>query len=886
MIDNIRRHSFVKSAIILGLLLLIPINVPAGDGDLNEFTLPNGLKVIIKEDHAKSVASVQYWVMVGAADETESRRGISHLLEHMVFKGTDKLGVGEMAAEIKELGGVTNAFTSHDETVYFVSVPSDSILRGLEILTDVVTNPKIDPAELEKEKEVVVEEILETKDKPRRTSYRLLAKTAYTKSPYKFPVIGYEETVRALSRKDIIDFVKKWYVPENMRLVIAGDVDPAQLKPEIVRLLGHLKPVPLFRPPRPSEPTQDKIRTAVSSDKRTKETWLQLGFHIPSGKGIDANALHLAANILGAKGSSRLIRVLKKEKQLVNSIAAVAETPKESGIFVIRATLDAKNVEAATKAITSELKRIAEEPPTSEELSRARTNIESRMLFARETTGGMAFELGGFEVEMGDPSYGAKYLRLNSDVTEAEISQVIKKYLMPPNVTVAVLMPEKHASDLRMERLANIVKGLPARKSLSSTEASSNGILTRTLPNGMRVVLKPDQANPVVSVRITCLGGKRYESTDTQGIMNLIARMVDKGAGKWSELDIDKKFEDMGGFVSGFSNGDSFGVQASLFSRDLSDGLAILADIYSRPTFEESTLERERKLVLNQIKTATDRPYSFAFRRLNETLFPNHPYGYDRDGTPETVSRFGRDDLLETYSRFAVPSNTVITVVGKMDPKATIQRIAELFGKTPAKEVKAPEIAQETPVKKVTEKTIKVPAAKARVLIGFRSTTLKDEDRYALSVLNNVLSGMGGRLFVQLRDKQSLAYAVGSTFQPGVDTGSFAFYIACDPSKVDEAVAGMLKEIKLVRNAAVTENELRRAKTGLAGRRKLRSQRSKSMATEIASNTIYGLGHEYHTEYLKRISEVTAEQVLDAARKYLDPDRCVILKIMPEPQST
>ncbi|MGD9819264.1 MAG: M16 family metallopeptidase, partial [Desulfomonilaceae bacterium] len=324
-----------RSKILLGIFVTlificcISDHVWAMEGKLNRFTLSNGLEVFVKEDHARKVAAIQLWVMVGSADEEPKERGLSHLLEHMAFKGTERRGVGKIAAEVEALGGEINAYTSWDETVYFITAPSTGVNQALDILTDAVFKPKIDQTELEKEKQVVLEEILESEERPERKASKLLMKTVYTKSPYQFPIIGFRDTVEKISREDIFSFRKKWYVPENMFFLIVGDVDTAKLLPELEKLTEDLKPTGFFRPPRAVEPLQKEVRTAFLRDNNARETRLNIAFHIPGIKSNDVNSLDLAGDILGASDSSRLVKTLKKEKALVNSISAYALTPKD-----------------------------------------------------------------------------------------------------------------------------------------------------------------------------------------------------------------------------------------------------------------------------------------------------------------------------------------------------------------------------------------------------------------------------------------------------------------------------------------------------------------------------------------------------------------------------
>lgn len=875
----------LTQAWLIGLLflLILPCNVYAQEDDLKHFTLPNGLDVFVKEDHARKVATIQIWVKVGSADEDLSELGISHLIEHMAFKGTEKRGVGQIASELEALGGETNAYTSWDETVFHVTVPSTGVSQGLDILTDAVFRPSIDPDELNKEKQVVIEEILEGEERPERKASKLLFHTAYEASPYKYPIIGYKDVVAGFTRDNIIQFRKKWYVPENMFMVIVGDVDPNQVRSDLEKYTADLKQTGFFRPPRPSEPVQKDIRSAVLRDRNSRETRLYVAFHIPSISSPDVNAVDLMADILGARDSSRLVQTLKKDKGLVNSISAYALTPKKPGLFAISATLDGKNLETVTRGIMEEVAKLQKQPPSAEELDRAKTHIESQHIYARETVQGMARSIGSFEADLGDASYEEKYLNLNRLVTPEQISATAKKYLTPPNVTVTVLIPEDVEQDFQIEKLTGVVKHFGAAQIAQTAAAGKEpGAIVRTFPNGLKVVLQPDNSNPAVSFRIAMMGGKRFETKETEGIMNFISQMLDKGTSKMSEQEIAQKVEDMGGRLNGFSGYDSFGIYSTFFSRNIDEGLEMLARIYTDPAFPQDRLERERNLIINRIKTEPDRPVQYTVNILNQTVFKDHPYGFIKEGTLATVAGFTADDLKQTYERFAVPANTVITGVGALDPEKTMARIEQLFGKLEARQFVPPVVPAEEPMTKVRENVVQIPRAKAHIAIGFRGVSVSDEDRYPLEVLNNILAGQGGRLFLQLRDKESLAYVVTSFVRPAVEPGLFGLYIATEPSKADTALKGLFRELEQVKSQPVNGAELERSVTNLIGNHLISLQSSWNRAENSALNTLYGLGYDYDKEYIAKVSKVTSEDVMRVARKYLELDHCAIVKIMPE----
>ncbi|MGO8881937.1 MAG: M16 family metallopeptidase [Desulfomonilaceae bacterium] len=850
---------------------------------MTRHTLKNGLEVLIQEDHARKIAAAELWVTVGSADEESSERGISHLIEHMAFKGTARRGVGQIAKEIEALGGEINAYTSWDETVFHIAAPSTEIANILDILVDAVFNPALDSEELNREKQVILEEILETEERPERKSSQLIFSTAFVTSPYKYPVIGVKDIVEKFTREDVVAFREKWYVPSNMFLVVSGDVNTSEVLQEVEKLTADLRPVGFFRPPRAMELSQKDIRSSLITDKNARETRLNIAFHVPQASSIDTNPLDLAADILGGRESSRLIKSLKMEKRLVHSISVACLTPKEPGLLVISATLDSSNLEAATLGIMEEISRLANEHPSLAELERAKVHIESQHVYSYETVQGIARGIGTSKADAGDPNFEDKYLVLNRAVTPDEVSEVVRIYMRALSSTITVLAPEDNSKDCKIDSLTQIIRSFaPVLKVATETPSREPQTTLTQLSNGIRVLLTPDNSNPAVSIKIVHLGGKRFETEENQGIMNFVADMSTKGVEGVSEDEILRIVEEMGGRLAGFSGYDSFGVSLTIFSRHLEKGLNLISTIHNHPTFPEKEMERERQLIINRIKTKPDRPVEFALNCLNKALYKIHPYGFDTEGTPATVAKFTRMDLMDCYRKYSVPANTIIAIVGEFDQEKALKILDNLFGNVPASPFEPPKVPIESPVDHPWEQIVRIPRAKAHIAMGFQTVSMLEKDRYPLEVLNNLLGGQGGRLFFELRDKQSLAYSVASFMRPSLDKGAFGFYMACEASKVDRAFSGLLGEIEKVRSNSASDKEIKNALSNLIGNHAIRLQSTWSRAENMSLNTLYGLGWNYETEYVKKISEVKPEDVLRVAKKYLDPQKLVVVKIIPD----
>ncbi len=841
--------------------------------------LENGLTVIIEEDHSAPVAAIQLWVKVGSADETENESGIAHVFEHMLFKGTGKRQLGEIAGTIEALGGDINAYTSYDNTVYHVTMPSRHFLTGLDIISDAAQNSAFDPQELKKELQVVLEEIRMNEDKPERNLYKTIFNNAYAKHPYKKPVIGFQKTVEGFKREDILKFFKTWYVPNNMTLVIAGDVRPDEVMAEARRLFKDFRKSPLPKRIRPLEPAQNEPRGEVVF-REIKQTQLGLAFHIPELKHDDTYALDVLAGILGGSDSSRLYKRLKIEDASVHDIGAYAMSLKDPGLFFITAVLDAHNAAKAVDAILDEIRRIAEEVPSSEELQRIKINLESDFVYSRETMDGIASKLGYYETYAGDIDYEKKYIEGIRAVSADIVRESAQRYLRGNRASFGVVAPAgEHVAG------ADILAALNKKtEPTKGTDARKKEVTRITLENGITLIIKEVHSNPTVAVYSTFPGGLRFETAEKNGISNLTARMLERGTKKRSRDEITKEVEDIAGSVGGFSGWNSTGVSAKFLSRFFEKGLQIYADVLLNPSFPEDEIERLKTDVLTEIKRQEDYLPGYTFKLLYKELFKNHPYGMPVSGTADTVAGLKREDILRHYEEFFTPQRMVISIVGDVNTERTIRLIKEQFkdfAKTP---VALPLPKPQEPVPGVLKTGEHRDKAQVNIGIGFHGTNIGNTDSYALKVATEVLAGQGGRLFMNLRDRESLAYAISAFSREGADPGIFAAYIATAPEKKEAAIGGILTELKLISTEGITEDELRRAKGSIIGGFEIGLQEVSSQAASLANNELYGLGLEYNALFPKKIEAVTIADVLRVAGKYITLDAYAISEVGPKPK--
>lgn len=851
------------------------------------FRLDNGLTVILKEDHSAPVAAIQVWIRTGSANETEKEAGITHLIEHMIFKGTPSRETSEIARTIEASGGEINAYTSLDRTVYFVQIPASEFKTGLEVLLDAVQHSLFDPTELKREKEVVLEEYRRSLDLPQRRLGRALMDLCYEKHPYQRPVIGYESTIQSFTREAILNYMDKWYTPRNMVLVAVGDFEVDRALSTIRALVKDLPKRTGHMPSRPLEPQQTSPRTLVMEGK-VHQLYLEMAWHIPALNHSDVPVLDLLAFILGRGKSSRLYKRLKMDKNLVHHIGAGALTLVDPGLFAVDATLRPKEFSEVLDRILAEIARVSSVPVPVTELDRAKTLAEADFVFEMETMEGQARTLAFFEAMTGN-LYGADaYLKDLRAVTPQDVHRVAKAYLSPQNLSAAVLAPEGSGITLSAADLTAPFQGEKARAAPTTREPTHKDVQMTTLANGVRVIIKENHTVPAVSMRGIFLGGVRLEGPEQWGISSFVSRMLTRGTRERTAAEIASTVESWAGQLEGFSGKNTFGLSARFLSQDLYGGLELFADVLLNPTFPREEVEKVKKDMLASIRAKKDRPVPELFELFYKTLFRHHPYGHPQTGTEETVRAMTRADLVNWYSNRAVPSDFVLSVVGDVSQDQVMPFIKTLFGGLASRDKERLPVPPEPPLTGPRKVHLTRPGAQAHVAIGYLGAGMKSKDNAPMALVSTALSGQGGRLFSELRDKQSLAYALTAFRRPGLDTGVFGVYLACDPQKLPAAKKGLFSELERVRRQGLTPEELAAAKEYLLGNQKIDHQTNGSQAMQMALDELYGLGYDHLQLFFQEVAAVTLEEVKAGVQRIILPEKYVMVTVGPgkDPENT
>jgi len=836
---------------------------------VHEWVLPNGLTLLVREDPSAPVASVQAWVDTGSIDEDKwLGAGLSHILEHMLFKGTENRSTNEIAQSVQANGGYINAYTSFDRTVYWIDIPADGVPTALDILADAMMNSTLPEDEYGKEQEVIRREFAMGFDNPDRMAIQLLFRTAYRQHPYRHPVIGYLDVYNKLTRDDVMAYYKKRYVPNNMAFVVVGDVDAQAIKKQVTELFEKHPRVALEPVYIPSEPKQLGKREQ-HEEFPTELTRMHMAWHIPGVTHPDMPALDVLATILGDGRSSILFRDIREERGLAHGIDAFAYTPEETGLFGVSATVDADKRDATAEAVLDHIDQIQIQGVPADLLEKARRQLLSSQLSRLTTMRGQASDIGSDWLVTGNLKFGQEYLEAVQKVTVADLQRVALEYLTDENLTYVSLNPP----------------GSLQQEAVAETESHKPKIEKFTLSNGLRVLVREDRRLPFINMVSVFRGGLLTETPKTNGITSLMAETMIKGTQEMNAAEIAETIENVGGSIGTDSGNNSFSVQVRTFAPDFDLGANLLADVLMEPTFPENELEREKAIQISNIKAEEDQMTALTSNLLKSALFQDHPYSMRKLGTEESVQSITRADLEAAWKELVVANNGVVAVFGDVNAAEVREELEKTLGKMRPGE----KAIANPPTPPALEEDLVVelnkPKAQAVLMIGYPGVSVDSEDRVVLDVIDEACSDLASRFFVKIREEMGLAYFVGSSQVIGLSPGMFLFYVGTDPAKVEPVKEALMAEIRNLAENGLDQEELERAKEKLLGSELIRNQSNSRLAYMCALDELYGLGAESYLEYPERVKAGTLEQVKEVAAKYFGDQNHVEALTRPDPKA-
>ena len=816
------------------------------------FTMKNGLTIIIEEDRSAPVASVQAWCGTGSIHEGRwMGAGLSHILEHMLFKGTQRRKAGDIAREIQDRGGYINAYTSFDRTVYWIDVPAEGVSEAIDILADAMRNSTLPEDEYGKEQEVIRREFAMGFDDPRRQSSQLMLRTVFSESPFRDPVIGYLDVYNRLTRDDVMAYYKARYAPNNLTFVVVGDVDAGKVREQIEAAFKDEPRRPLEPLTMPAEPAQVGRRDA-HEDFATELSRTSLAWRIPGLTHPDTPALDLLGGVLGSGRSSLLNEDLREKKHLVHSIDAGMFSLQTDGVFVVQAVCDPAKRPAVEAESLALLDRVKKNGVSQEDLDKARRSMLADQLSGLATMRGKASDLGSNWLLTRNTNFSKDYLDAISRVTTGDLQRVARQYLRAETLNSTSLNP----------------LGSPAAVDDSAVTPARSEVRKFTLSNGLRLLVREDGRLPLVSVYATFRGGLLAENAEKNGITRLMARTMLKGTKTRSASQIASAVESAGGSIEADGGNNSFSVAVEVMKSDLNLGLDLLADVIRNPVFPEAELVLEKDSQIAAIKAEDEQVTAVARNLAREKLFGSHPYALRSSGSIPSVTSLTAGDLREFHARHAVARNGVIAVFGDVKADEVVKLAEKYFGSLPAGELRLSEPPKPSPPGAVGRATQEMNKQQAVVMIGYPGADILSPDRPALDLINEASNDLGSRFFNRIREQLGLAYFVGAGNFVGLAPGCFLFYVGTDPGKVDTVASEFQNEIDALSREGLTNEELVRARSKLLGSEAIRNQSNAAFAAGSAIDELVGLGFDNYLKRKAQFEAVTIEDVRRVAEKY------------------
>jgi zinc protease len=543
-------------------------------------------------------------------------------------------------------------------------------------------------------------------------------------------------------------------------------------------------------------------------------------------------------------------------------------------MFTVYAELEGKDLGEALDAIFEEIEKVKRAPVSIQELRQARARIEAQGRMADESVEWQAIRLIIGE-QYGDYQWFEEYYDRVKRVSRDDIMRVAREHLTLDNCTIVGYMPSVEEIP-EQEMSAAELEGRLSRAMGKVTVASAieeSTVEKIELDSGITLLLKENHSVPIVAVSVLVPGGVKYETARNNGISNLMQEVLLRGTERRSGSELADELALLGADLYARVGHDFIGYDLNIVSEDLENGMEILADVIMNPAFDDEEIERERQEVLAKLKTKRNWLHGYSQELCDRAVYGEHPYGLPVEGNEDAVARLTQKDLRAWHKKFYLANNLVISVVGDIDRQNVRAMVEETFaplrsGKIP--KLQLAEIALPDAPREVGEELDK---HQTHLVVGMPGPGVPDPDYYPFQVLNDVLSGMGSRLFMNLRDAKGLAYTVYSYLSARAQGGAFKVYIGTSPEREEEAIAGILDELRAVRDDGVTDEEFKRAKDHLIGQRDVQLQRNATQARLYASAEIMGTGFDAVDRYQERIADVTMEDVARVAGKYIDIER-------------
>ncbi len=841
--------------------------------------LPNGLTLIIHEDHKAPVVAVNIWYHVGSKDELPGRTGFAHLFEHLMFNGSENHD-DEFFRPLEPAGATKmNGTTWYDRTNYFQNVPTSALDLTLWLESDRMGHllGAIDQKKLDEQREVVLNEKRQGENQPYGKVDELIAAATYPPGhPYSWTTIGSTEDLNAATLDDVKQWFRDNYGAANAVLVIAGDVNPAEIRQKVELYFGDIAPGPTRARHGPWPAKMSGEKRAVLQDRVPQARQFKV-WNVPGFCDRDANLLGVAATILGTGKNSRLYKRLVYQDRIATGVGAGLGPFEIGSQFTVDATaIPGSDLIAVEQAVNEELARFLRDGPSADELARVKTTTLASAVRGLERVDGFSgksSQLAQYQVYCGTPDRYLEELREIQAATPAQIREVAQRWLSDGVFTLDVEpFPEYRTATTGADRSKLPALGEPPALQLPPLQRA-------TLGNGLQLVLAERHDAPLVQFSLLIDAGFAADAGIKAGTAKLTLDMLDEGAGKYDALGIAARAEALGAQLSAGSNLDTSLLMLNALKAQLEPSLSLFADVLLRPNFPQQELTRLKQQLLAGIQQEKAQPLGIAQRLFPQLIYgAGHAYSNPRSGNgyENTVAAIERPDLLAFYRQWLRPDNATLLIVGD----TTLAEIKPLLEKQLGSWK-----AAATPLPKKNLGTVALPQKPRFVLAnktGAEQTLLfathlappkSDPDDLAMQLANTVLGGnFVSRLNMNLREDKRWSYGASSAIAGAKAQRPFLVYAPVQTDKTVESLREIRRELEeAIGKHRLTDAEIEFARDSLVRSLPGDNETAAEVANSYTSVLTYGLPDSYWNDYVTRIESMDTQTANAALQRLVHP---------------
>ncbi len=870
--------------------------MPLIQGQIAKMILSNGLVVLVNSMTNIPKVSMELWYHVGSKDEKNGEKGLAHLVEHMIFKGTQVLSESDINMITHKLSGDTNAFTMHDATGYLYHFPTQHWKEGFALLSDCMRNARFDEQMLNSELKAVIQELKMGKDRHSGFLIDEMLSVMFIDHPYHYPIIGFKQDLWSLKRQTLFDFYHRHYIPNNAVLVVVGDVTPQEVFEEAEKMFGDIKPDLTYKKEEFYH-AQDLISKSVTLYRDIQNPMVFMAATLPGARTKQHYVYDVLSSVLGSGSSSRLVKKLVDELQLVTDLQMFTyEMEDATPIFIYFEPIDVKDIETIKRIIHQEIDLIIKDGITQKELECAAKKVKTALLSLLEKSEKRANLIAQSYMFTGDENFIFNYADYASDDIEAEVKELLVTYFTPSRMHMGQVLPlsEKDKKQwVLMQEIsdaedAKILNGRtretevePARHVTTiQVKDPKNFHFHRSekfsLSNNLKVFVRNNKELPKIDLILTLKARGHYDPQDKQGLYAFTSDMLLEGTQHYSGTQLAQELEEYGMDLSI----ESGKITLSMLSADFEKGLELLHELLTNALFDKKAIEKIRTKMLSDLKAFWNKPRAIAGQLITQALYKDHPYAQNQHGTFESLNAITQKDLKHFYKTYFSPEGACLALVGDLhafDVKKVLEKHLGSWKGQIVQDIEFPALKPYQP------EVITHQINRDQVTLSFArpSITRLDDDYDKLLLFDQIFAagGMASRLF-QLREQSGLFYTITGSLMAHADEqpGLFIVQTVVSLDRLAEAEKAIKKTIDTVVDS-LTQEELQDAKQAIINAQVNNFETNKRTANAFLAMNRFGFKEDYFDTRAATINKITLDEVKAAARKFLDSSKMITVKV-------